>query len=283
MEPSQSGASVETDTLKFPFLGTLENGESFEYLLLNLNSDFAEIALLQWFLNRHKLHINDQIDLHLPYSLSSQYNLNSDISVTVVAARHSEEIGGEIYQVSFSKGNREFDAKAYSLDQVTKQLQAATSPMELLTHLIKDSMFLKAGVRVYFKHLIPYFSRISNFSQQEYIKLELYFLHDIESRIKDNEVKLEKLYHTVKKYVTKTEEIPIHIDLEVLREILESEISLPLFNVVFSKNKKLSVQEFSKLPHSQYGIFMYISAIKSLEKRLYYNYNNIVIIYLKSL
>ena len=173
----------ETDSLKFPFLGSSETGEPFEYLLLSVDIDLAEIALLQWFLNRLQLHIGDKIDLHLPYLLSTTYNLRGNISGTVIAAKHSEEAQGEIYQVSLSEQKMDSDAKYYSFDQYTKQLQATASLTDLFTHLIKDSMILKAGIRVYFKHLIPYFSRIADYSNQEYNKLEFYFLHDIEIRL----------------------------------------------------------------------------------------------------
>jgi len=272
--------SSEIASLKLPLLGSLKNGEPFEYLLLSIDEDSAEIGLLQWFVNRLQLHIGDKIDLHLPYFLSTEFKLRGDISGTVIGAKHSEENQGEIYLVTLSKKITDPDAKCDSFDNYTKELEARGPLTDLVIHLIKDTMILKSGIRVYFKHLIPYFSRISGYSHQEYEKLARYFLHDIEIRIIDNEAKLEELYLNTKKKITKLEEIAVYVDLESLRQILESEISLSLFNVVFSQEKTTKLSIFSS---AKTGIFMYINAIKSLEKRLYSNYNQIVIIYLKSI
>lgn len=282
MESSQRGILDETNSLKFPFLGLLDNGEIFEYLLLSIDVDFAEIALLQWFLNRLQLHIGEKIDLHLPYLLSTNYILRGNISGTVTAAKHSEEVQGEIYQISLTKQKADTDSSHYSFDQFSQQLSTA-SLKDLFIYLIKDSMLLKEGVRVYFKHLIPYFSRIADYSHREYTKLETYFLHDIEMHIIDNISKLEKLYQIAQQKITKPEEIPVYIDLEFLREIIESEISTSVFKVVFSKKKGINPCDLSIVSYHQEGIFMYINAIKNLEKKLYSNYNHIVIIYLKSL
>lgn len=283
MEASQSETLNPTDSLRFPFLGSLETGEVFEYLLLSIDIEFAEIAIFQWFVNRIQLHIGEKTDLYLPYLLSTEYKLRGNISGHVVAAKHMEEIQGEIYQVSLSKQETNSFAHYYSLEQFTKQLPTTLSLMDLLRHLIRDSMLVKAGIGVYLKHLIPYFSRITNYSYHEYNKLKTYFLHDVAMHITRKEAKLEKLYEIAKQKISKTEEIPIYIDLEDLRETLESEISLSVFNVVFSMEKEFGANELFLTDHPQSGVLMYIHAIKSLEKRLYSNYNHIVIIYLKSL
>lgn len=269
-----------TNTLKLPFLGTLEDGEPFQYLLLSMETKFAEIALLKWFLNRVQLHKGDTINLHLPYLLSTEYKLLGNISGTVIAAEHSEEGQGEIYRISLSEQIKDPEIQYDSLNQLTKQLQAKGSLTDLFIHLLKDSMILKAGIKVYFKHLIPYFSRISDYSYKKYELLKINFLYDIEKHITSNEAKLEEIYQNTKNKINKLEEIAIFIDLELLREILESEISSSVFNIIFSNENvpKLSLDKFP-----QTGVYMYINAIKNLEKRLYSNYNHIVIIYLESI
>lgn len=264
----------EPNTLKLPFLGSLENGEPFEYVLLSIDADLAEIAILQWFLNRTQLHIGDKLNLHLPYHFTQMLGSVGTITGEVISAKHSEKDGGEIYQVSLTHG--EHDAS----DQLTKHLQATSSLTELYIHLIKDSMILKAGIIVYFKHLIPYFSRIGNFSSKEYDNLKKHFLHDLEKRIQANQTKLEELYLIAKEKITKPEELAIYIDLETLRETMESEISVSVFNIVFSTEKTPTLSDYI---NPRMGIFMYINAIKNLEKRLYSNYNQIVLIYLKSI
>jgi hypothetical protein len=263
----------EPYTLKLPFLGSLENGEPFEYVLLSLNADLAEIAILQWFLNRTQLHIGDKIDLHLSNQLNLKSEQRGTLTGEVTTAKHSEKDGGELYQIALSHG------KCKSENHYTEQTQATESLTELYIHLIKDSMILKAGIIVYFKHLIPYFSRIAGFSPKEYDNLKKYFLHDLEKRIQDNETKLKDLYRIAKENIKKPEELAIYIDLESLRETIESEISVSVFNIVFSSKKVPTLSDYN---NPQMGIFMYINAIKNLEKRLYSNYNQIVLIYLKS-
>lgn len=282
MAVNPTGIASEKDSLKFPFLGSLENGEPFEYLLLSIDNNIAEIALLQWFLNRTQLHIGDKVDLHFPYHLSNQHKYRNDLMGTVISVNQNEELQGRIYQISLSKLETDSSIQYSSFDQFVEKLLEKSSLVELFIHLIKDSMILKAGIRVYFKHLIPYFSRLGEYSHQEYAKLKTFFLYDMEIHIIDHEIKLENLYNVAKKKITKPEEIPIYIDLELLREMLESEISLAVFNVIFTEKKKIDVQDIS-LAQPQYGIFMYMNAIKNLEKRLYSNYNHLVIIYLKSI
>lgn len=262
--------------LKFPFLGTLENGEPFEYLLLSIDTDTAEIALLNWFLNRLQLHIGDKIDLHLPQLFSTRYKIRNSITGNIMAAKHSEEDQGEIYRISLSEQRVDFQ----SFEEYANQLSSSESLIDLFIHLIKDSIILKAGISVYFKHLIPYFSRISDFSNKEYDKLKIYFLNDIELRITNHKNKLEEIYNNINNKIKKLEEIPIFIDLESVRELLESEISSSVFNVIFSREK---VPDLSLCTYPQSGVIMYINAIKNLERRLYSNYNHIVIIYLKSI
>ena len=55
--------------------------------------------------------------------------------------------------------------------------------------------------------------------------------------------------------------------MEDLREIIESEIYIEIIKITFESDAALQ----------------YLLAIKELEKKLYYNYNTIVMIYIQSL
>lgn len=108
--------------------------------------------------------------------------------------KRAKRWGGDIYQVSLIRQAK--DLLEHHLNkQLSKNLPATPPLTDLFIHLIKDSMVLKAGIRVYLRHLIPYFSRISHFSHEDYARLEIYFLHDIENHVKENEAALEKLHH----------------------------------------------------------------------------------------
>lgn len=270
-------------SITFPFLGSFKDGELFEYLLLSLDAEIVEIALLEWFINRAKLHIDDEVELHLPTLPNTEHQVKKNIPGVVIAAKHSEELRGDIYQIAFSNAESGQEINSHGLDQFPSQEQSSESLIMVLVGLIKDSMLLKSGIRVYFKHLIPYFSRISNYSSRDYMQLAKYFLHDIEMHIIANVDKLEKLYQLIQQKLVELVEVPVYVDLEELRAVMESEVSLPLFNAVFSRGNRTGGKEQCDI-HGEDGIMaMYLNAIKSLEKRLYSNYNNIVMIYLKSL
>jgi tRNA U54 and U55 pseudouridine synthase Pus10 len=78
---------------------------------------------------------------------------------------------------------------------------------------------------------------------------------------------LQELYDKAKREVNIASNILKVIDLEELREIIESEIYVEIFNITFSDEH----------------IKPYLNAIKKLENRLYSNYNMIVMLYADSL
>lgn len=269
-------------SVRLPFLGTLRGGEPFEYLLWTIHSDFLEIAIFDWLVNRIQLHVGDKVNLYLPQYLSEDYRFTTRVADTVVSMHPNEEMQGKIYRISVSNEDTQQGIKDYNLDEYIQQLPVKISLIDLLIALIKDSMILKQGIKLYIKHLVPYFSRIVTYSHAEYIDLKEHFFYDVEKHIKDNENKLQKLYQLAKEKIVKSEEIPVYINLEDLREIIESEISFSLFIAVFSDQKILNINEHFRTQIT-YGFAMYTNAIKNLEKRLYSNYNHIVAIYLKSL
>lgn len=279
MQKDQANEKDARDLLKFPFLGSFEDGEPFQYLFISMIDNDAEIALLPWFLNRVQLRLNDKIYLHLPSLLSLTETSESDLLGTVVSEKIDHETGGKIVRVFF-QNKLKFSPGIISSETPYEKYLSSLSPAELLIHFLEDCGLLKSGVKIYLKHLIPYFSRISDFSKKEYASIETYFLRDVEIHVINNEYKLGKIYQEAKEKIKHLHEIPAYIDLEVLREAIESEISSAVFNIIFSNAE--NIHNWS-LINPQYGIYMYIHAIKTLEKRLYTNYNNIVQLYLQAL
>lgn len=258
--------TLEEISLKFPFLGTLDDGEPFEYLLVSLSSNFAEIAVMNWFVNRVKLHVGDKIDLYLPN--------RPNAAGAIVEMNNNEELGGSVSKIALAEDPAVFN-QPYNENFQNESL------IESLIFLINDSMILKEGLIVYFKHLIPYFSRIGDHTDKEYAQLKEVFLHDIEKLIEINKKKLENVYKSLQQNLKKLEEIPVYVDLGMLRETFVSEISSLVFQIIFSKDAEKNIQEIFRL-QDQSGPMIFINAIKSLEKRLYSNFNHIVMIYLKS-
>lgn len=269
-----------TEYPRFPFLGSLEDGEPFEYLLLSKNCDLAEIAILNWFTLRVKLHKNQKINLYIPKLLNNELQEIEQCDKTVKNVRFSEEDNGDIYQISIS-GNDDFFSEKVLFKELIEKIPFLSSFQELICYLIKDSMVVKQGIGIYLKHLIPYFSRIGGYSSDEYVKLKKHFLLDVLKRVNDHADEFEKLHKSLKSIVN-LNEIPIYIHLEVLREMVESEISSTLFSQIFSEKNESNVDKtYRAIPN--FSISMYTNAIKNLEKRLFFNYNKIVVVYLSSL
>lgn len=160
----------------------------------------------------------------------------------------------------------------------------------LILQLIKDSIILKQSLLVYLKHFSPYFSRIVNYPQEDYQDLKTFIFDDVINRIEINEGILTKLYGLIKDKVKTSEEISIYLNLEELRETMESEISLDLFLIAFTAKATgvdlvniLNKPEEYTMYYRDYYYVTYLFAIKNLEKRLYSNYNQIVLLYMKSL
>lgn len=264
--------------LKFPFVGCRQDGEPFEYVLLNLKSNEAKIGLLSWLVNRDNLNVDEEVNLFIPSILCPEYSFRKEVPGRIIAKKWEDDLSGMAYKVSLLN-YIEVENKS---DYLTFHILSSTSLVELLLFLIKDSALLKSGVNIYINHLIPYFSRIVNYKKNIYSKIEKHFLQDIQQRIAAHEKKLKDLYDFLVHHLNKDEQIPIFVDLEEIRATLESEISFSLFHVIFGSLNDLKVKSHYQ-GEELFGYSMYIHSIKNLEKRLYSNYNHMVFIYLKSL
>jgi hypothetical protein len=105
----------------------------------------------------------------------------------------------------------------------------------LLVSVIKDSVFLKKGVMIYVTHLIPFFSRITQYPKEQYPELKSYYLNDIGRLIKEHQRGLQSIYDRIKTHMNCPADIPKFIDLEELRSFVESEISMEIFRITFTE------------------------------------------------
>lgn len=261
---------------QFPILGLQSDGEPFEYLIKDINSEYIQIAIYNWFVNRTLLKIGEEVDLLISNLLSEL--VRNDLGKVTEIIYNSEKQAIEykiVFDVVLDQAPLENRTWENSLDTL--------STHELLLQCVKDTKLLKSGIRIYYRHLNAYFSRISPLNLKEYAKINLVLFRDIESHIKLNENKLYELHKYLEKNLTCSDEIPIILDLEQLREMIESEISLLIFKHIFSegefpKQMDISIDNLSKHP-----CIAYLAGIKALERRLYLNYNMIVTIYSYSL
>lgn len=272
----------QIDALRFPFLGEREDGDPFEYLLLSVSQGSANIAVFNWMVNPIKLDLKEKVNLFIPNLLTPVYQLRNHASGVVNSVKNEE--GSYYYEILLEK---EIPFSANSSQELAQSLSYESSLLVMLIRLVKDTLILKQGIIVYLKHLAPYFSRVVDYSHKDYAILKKFFFDDLENKVKANEKELTLLYDSLK-LLKDPKEIPITINLEYLRENIESEMSLDLFLMAFAKFesreqlielfKDSSYQDKLKL---KYYHLNYLIAIKNLEKRLYSNYNQIVLIYLK--
>jgi hypothetical protein len=275
--------------LRFPFVGAREDGEPFEYLLMEINHGKAVISISHWMVNHTNLNPQEKVDLFIPSFLSIEYGYRHHTSAIITSVKQDDPMS-HTYEATFINGTPLIKSENWSFERFAQSIPAELPLVDMLFKLIKDSLILKQGILVYLKHLAPYFSRITDYSEKDYETLENFLFEDIKNRIKKNENSLKDLYVELENNIKKIEDISLILNLEDLRESMESEISIDLFLLAF--NERLSRVELMKLISQtkhpkqndpKYKYMNYLIAIKELEKRLYSNYNQIVLIYLKSI
>ncbi len=257
--------------LRLPYLGATKDNEVCEYLLLKISPRSALIAIPHWVMNRTTLHRNDNFNLFLNNYFYDRKTSTKSLEGTVTPIESYHSGFGNLYKIQFEKT---LEAH-YLFSKMHKTIDFESSFLEL----IKDSLFLKNGIYVYVKHLIPFFSRILKISKSRYNSVKDMMLLDIHSHILAHIIQLETLYNALK---STSIELYQQVDLEKLREITQSEINKQLFEITFDSldEIKKTKEERSEL-YSIRSYHVYLDAIKTLEERLYTNYNNLVILYSK--
>ncbi len=262
----RSEKRFDIGTIKLPFLGTREDDHScFQYIIVDMSMGGIKFVVPNWVVNRAKISKDDVINFHLPLHIKDNYYSQSVILWT----RWDEALQGELCGARLSNIDKPQYPAFISIDpsSISVSLDHFNIEGDLLCNVIKDAAFLKKGVDIYLEHLIALFSRISGYPQKEYPQLRETLLVDIHNRVKEHCRQLEELYEKIKSRAILQSETAKHIDLEELRSIIESEIYIELFKIAFSDESVMS----------------YLNAIKNLEKRLYSNYNTVVLLYIHSL
>jgi hypothetical protein len=251
------------DSVRLPFLGSREEDQvCFEYLPLDVSAHGFGIAIPRWLVNRERLQAGDLINLNVPFQLESKTFHQGQ----VVWTRWDEALQAQVSGLSLQKDMPPNYPLYFSLENSRVITSQDVSLEDLLLRVLKDSVLLKKGISIYFNHLIPYFSRITGYPSKDYPNLKDIFLNDIKNKIIQHKEKLDELYQLFKNS-SNHKTIAWHLNLEDLRDLIESEIYIDVLNITFDSDTALQ----------------YLQAIKELENKLYYNYNNIVMIYIESL
>lgn len=253
-------------SINLPFLGTREEDHScFQYIIVDMSRGGIRFVVPNWVVNREKIKKDDVINFHLPLHIKDNYYNQSVILWT----KWDEALQGEICGARLGSIEKPQYPAFISIEpsSISVSLDYFDKDGNLLCNVIKDTAFLKRGVDIYLEHLITFFSRISGYPQEEYPQLKESLLVDIHNKVKEHCRQLEELYERIKNKTILQSETAKYIDLEELRTIIESEIYIEIFRIAFSNESVMS----------------YLNAIKNLEKRLYSNYNTVVLLYIHSL
>jgi hypothetical protein len=246
----------------FPFLGTLlpERG-SFQFLLRDVSESGCQIALPSWVVKRELLRGGDRIDLHLPFVLNGvTYS-----SGRVAWARSDADSKGQVCGIHFAERAPLYYPVFVSLDSkgVALDLNELDPKHFLARRVLKDTMLLKRGIIIYLGHLRPVISRLTDYDALQLAELKTLLFDDTEQRLTEHIARLQQYLEETKKEYCHIARLPQLFDLEELRVLMEPEIEMSVWNQSF---REATMQA-------------YVSAIVSLENKLFYNYNTLVMMY----
>jgi hypothetical protein len=258
---------LDIRSVNMPFLGTRDTDQSsFQYLILDLSKSGIGFAIPKWVVNREGLKKGDTINFNLPIFVQGSFYKQGNLLWT----RWDNDIEAQVCGGSLVRTQAPLYPIYISLDADSVSVSLddfAIREDNLVYRVLKDTAFLKKGVEIYIGHLVPFLSRIAKYPPEEYPQLKGFLFSDIRERVTKHFEKLEDLYMTINAEKAVLKDLAKYIDLEDLRVIIDSEISIDIFRAVFSDE----------------NIMPYLTAIKDLEQKLFYNYNIIVLLYLHSL
>ena len=110
-------------------------------------------------------------------------------------------------------------------------LEHHDTSLHFLRSIVKDAILLKRGVLIYLKHLVPYFSRVAEYPDEEYPLLRASLWDEVSEHITQNKLELEELQRKLLNECSSLADIPLLLQLEELRAMVESEIFFELFAI----------------------------------------------------
>ncbi len=267
--PSAVPVGLPITSVNLPFLGSrLAPHGTFQYLLHAIDHDGATLAVPSWVARREHFRPGDRVDLHFPFGSADGWHRHR---AEIIDSKWDAEQSEQVCRAAFRERQPLYHPVSASVETGQVLFRDASgapaAPAELLTRLLRDCMLQKRGVAVYFKHLVPLFSRITQFSSEDYGALRQMVLEDVRKRIAANIATLEQWYNQADTGVLSAANLSRDLDLETLRVTIEGELENELFATTFDTP----------------AIQPYTSAIRLLEDKLYLNYNTLVLLYAHAL
>lgn len=257
---------LRIEGVRLPFLGTrLETRGIFQYVLLDLSRNGARIILPDWAVRRELLHPDEHIDFHLPFLLDGvTYNQGR-----VAWTQRDETLYGQVCGVHIETRSALYYPVYIAVDggEIAIDLQAKQSSERLLCRILKDTILLKRGILIYLEHFKPIVRRMIRDDPERAAGLRSFLFEDTELRIEQNIAGVEDQRRAISEAGDLFSQLSMVLDLEALRVLMEPEIDPTVWIHTF-----------------QEGLMReYLTAIISLETKIFYNFNTIVMIYAETL
>lgn len=264
-----SAAGLPITSVNLPFLGSRSAPyATFQYLLQAVDATGATFAVPSWVVRREHFRVGDIVDLHFPFRTADGWH-RQQAEITTV--ERDTEQSGQICRTRFQDRQPLHHPVYASLETGAVAFRTAAGevadPAELLVQILRDCLLQKRGVAVYFKHLVPLFSRITLFPREDYGSLRRMVLEDVRQRIEANIASFQRWYDLAEAGTLTPATLSRDLDLETLRTAVEGEIENELLETTFNSA----------------AIRPYTDAIRLLDDKLQLNHNMLVLLYAHAL
>lgn len=257
---------IAIDSVTLPFMGSrIEDSAIFQYLLMDISMHGAMILLPQWVMKREILHKEERIDFHLPFLFEGEtYNQGRvawtrwDEKMAGLACGVRIEARAPLYYPVYVS----FEDKSIAID-----LTDLAVTENLLEKIFKDTILLKKGILIYLKHIKPILARVTGYDAATLRELSGFLFEDMRALVVKNIERLKAFQSNIAPGGCSLYGIHQIFDLEALREAMEPELDDAVWGSAF-------VQDVMR---------QYLDAIVVLEKKIFYNYNTLVMLYAHAL
>lgn len=254
---------VGIESVVLPFMGLrMSDFQPFQYMLNDMSQGGVGISIPRWLVSRERLNLEDEINLHVPFSMDGTILAIGEVVRERWDSENDEQkIGLQLtksspntYGVFFEANSREI---AFDLGKVGNL-------ENLLGRVVKDSALLKRGILIYLRHLASYFSRLGEYTPEEYELFRETVIDDVRLRVLEHAEYLENLHQICCNQPAAGFE---QMDLEELRQAMEPELYFDLFRAALGDDTAS----------------LFLRAIKELEGKLFSNFNTMVMLYIGTL
>jgi hypothetical protein len=264
-----AAAGLPITSVNLPFLGSRSSPYgTFQYLLQEVDESGATFVVPSWVVRREHFRVGDMVNLHFPFRTEDGWHRQQ---AEIASVTPDAERTGQICRTRFQDHQPLHHPMYASLETGTIAFRTtageAANPDELLVQILRDCLLQKRGVAVYFKHLVPLFSRITLFPREDYGSLRRLVLEDVRQRIEANIASFQAWFDQAEAGKLTVATLSRDLDLETLRTAVEGEIENELLETTFATN----------------AIRPYTDAIRLLDEKLYLNHNMLVLLYAQAL